>query len=238
MAKFLNTSATTYYLEEMIKNTHERLFLISPFLKFNERMKQLLLDQSRLNIEIHIVYGKEELKPSEMEWLKSLAHIHLYFCQNLHAKCYMNEESCIITSLNLYEFSQVNNHEMGILITRNDDKQVYQDSYDEAQRIIRISQIVYTPKAQIANVEVQIKSESTPQQPEKAKEYLQELTTAKLAKKLGLTTEELNKRLCEFGFQELKGNKYYLTEQGKYVGGTLRHGKFGYFIVWPDELSV
>lgn len=238
MAKFLNTSATTYYLEEMIKNTHERLFLISPFLKFNERMKQLLLEKNRLNIEIHIVYGKEELKASEMDWLKSLNHIHLYFCKNLHAKCYMNEESCIITSLNLYEFSQVNNYEMGILITRNYDKQVYQDSYDEVQRIIDNSQMIYTPKAQITNVEVQRKSENTLQPTEKTKEYLQELTTAKLAKKLGLTTEELNKRLCEFGFQELKGNKYYLTEQGKYVGGTLRHGKFGYFIVWPDELSV
>lgn len=232
MAKFLNTSATTYYLEKMIKNTHERLFLISPYLKFNERMKQLLIDQSRLNIDIHIVYGKEELKASEMDWLKSLNCIHLYFCQNLHAKCYMNEESCIITSLNLYEFSQVNNNEMGVLVTRNEDRQVYQDSYDEIQHLIRISELKHTPQTdKVLTIAI------TPTQ-EKPKEYTQALTTKKLAEKLGLAPEELNRRLCEYGFQELKGSKYFLTEQGKYIGGLLRKGQYGYFIVWPDDLSV
>jgi len=39
----------------------------------------------------------------------------------------------------LYEFSQVNNNEMGILIQRSADGQLYKDAYEEAQRIIRIS---------------------------------------------------------------------------------------------------
>ena len=47
MAKFLNTSATNYYLEEMIKSTRERLIIISPFLKFNDRIKELLEDKDR-----------------------------------------------------------------------------------------------------------------------------------------------------------------------------------------------
>ena len=33
MAKFLNTSATNYFLEELIKNARDRLILISPFFK-------------------------------------------------------------------------------------------------------------------------------------------------------------------------------------------------------------
>ena len=41
MAKFLNTSATNYFLEEMIKSASDRLILISPFLKLNDRMKEL-----------------------------------------------------------------------------------------------------------------------------------------------------------------------------------------------------
>ena len=51
----------------------------------------------------------------------------------------MNESSCIITSLNLYEFSQVNNNEMGIFIDRDGDAEIYKDSHEEAKRIIRIS---------------------------------------------------------------------------------------------------
>lgn len=116
MAKFLNTSATNYFLEELIKDAKERLILISPFLKLNDRIKELLTDKNRLKIDVRIVYGKSELQPEEICWLKELTYIRTSFCKNLHAKCYLNEEMCIITSLNLYEFSQVNNNEMGVLM--------------------------------------------------------------------------------------------------------------------------
>src|SRR3712207_412815 len=142
MAKFLNTSATTYYLEELIKNAHDRLILISPYLQLNDRVKELLEDKNRLKIDVRIVYGKSELQPKEINWLRGLSFIRTSFCKNLHAKCYLNEEFCIITSLNLYDFSQVNNNEMGVLIWRNDDTELYQDAYGEAQRIIRISEEV------------------------------------------------------------------------------------------------
>ena len=48
MAKFLHTSATNYFLEEMIEGASDRLILISPFLKLNDRMKELLADKNRL----------------------------------------------------------------------------------------------------------------------------------------------------------------------------------------------
>jgi phosphatidylserine/phosphatidylglycerophosphate/cardiolipin synthase-like enzyme len=102
-------------------------------------MKELLADKNRLKIDVRIVYGKSELQPEEINWLKELTYIRTSFCKNLHAKCYMNEELAIITSLNLYEFSQINNNEMGVLIRREDDIELYKDAYEEAQRIIRIS---------------------------------------------------------------------------------------------------
>lgn len=37
MAKFVNTSATNYFLEELIKDAKDRLILISPYLKLNDR---------------------------------------------------------------------------------------------------------------------------------------------------------------------------------------------------------
>lgn len=43
MTKFLNTSATNYFLGELIKGTKDRLVLICPFIKLNDRMKELLL---------------------------------------------------------------------------------------------------------------------------------------------------------------------------------------------------
>lgn len=55
--------ATNYFFQEMIKSAADRLILISPFLKLNDRMKELLADKNRLKIDVRIVYGKSELQP-------------------------------------------------------------------------------------------------------------------------------------------------------------------------------
>jgi hypothetical protein len=59
--------------------------LISSFLKLNDRMKALLADKNRLKIDVRIVYGKSELHPEKINWLKELTYIHTSFCKNLHA---------------------------------------------------------------------------------------------------------------------------------------------------------
>ena len=138
-AKFLDTTGVSYYLQQLINNANERLVLISPFLKVNERIKQSLQDKERLQIDIRIIYGKKKLQPEEIHWLKPLQSIRTSFCKNLHAKCYLNEKEAIITSMNLYDFSQINNNEMGIYIPKEDAPDLYKDVYDEAMRLIRIS---------------------------------------------------------------------------------------------------
>lgn len=230
MAKFLNTSATNYFLEEMIKDAKDRLILISPFLKLNDRMKELLADKNRLKIDVRIVYGKSELQPEEINWLKELTYIRTSFCKNLHAKCYLNEGLCIITSLNLYEFSQINNNEMGVLIRRSDDADLYKDAYEEAQRIIRISEEVRISLERVTN-EPESKSET--------EDLSDKLTSSKLAQKLGLKTNELLDKLIASDHLEIREGKHYLTTKGKEAGGEFRmSSKFGPYFLWPDNFKV
>jgi len=139
MAKFLDTTGISYHLQQLINKANEKLVLISPFLKINERIKQSLEDKNRMKIDIRVVYGKNELQPEENNWLKSMSSIRSSFCKDLHAKCYLNENEAIITSMNLYEFSQINNNEMGILIEKDKDPELYKEVHEEAQRLIRIS---------------------------------------------------------------------------------------------------
>lgn len=227
MAKFLNTSAINYFLEDLIKNAKDRLILISPFLKLNDRIKELLEDKNRLKIDVRIVYGKSELQPNEINWLKGLTYVRTSFCKNLHAKCYMNEEICIISSLNLYEFSQVNNNEMGIVVTRADDGAVYRDAYEEAQRIIRISEEVRM------SLEV-IERESDATQNEDDK--IGKLTTSKLAKKSGLKTEEMLDKLVAHGLIVVSEGRHQLTNQGVDAGGEfIAKSRFGPYFLWPEE---
>lgn len=230
MAKFLNTSATNYFLEELIKDAKDRLILISPFLKLNDRMKELLADKNRLKIDVRIVYGKSELQPEEINWLKELTYIRTSFCKNLHAKCYLNEEMCIITSLNLYEFSQINNNEMGVLIKRSDDADLFKDSYEEAQRIIRISEEV--------RISLERVSSDVERKPE-ADESSDKLTSSKLAQKFGIKTNEFIEKLVIAGYLEVREGKHYLTAKGKEVGGEFRMSpKFGPYFLWPESFKL
>lgn len=139
MVEFLATTGVSYHLEELIKQSRERLVLISPFLRLNTRIRELLEDKNRMKIDIRVVYGKSELKPEENNWLEGMTSIRTSYCANLHAKCYMNERAALLTSMNLYEFSQVNNHEMGVLVDRRKSNELYRQIYDEAMRIVRLS---------------------------------------------------------------------------------------------------
>jgi len=233
MAKFLNTSGTNYFLEELIKDAKDRVILISPFLKLNDRIKELLVDKDRLKIDVRIVYGKSELQPAEIEWLRSLPYVRTSFCKNLHAKCYLSEELCIITSLNLYEFSQVNNNEMGILIRRSEDAQLYKDAYEEAQRIIRISD------------EVRISLERVTSEPDGAAADedgadAERLTTSKLGQKLGLKTAQVLERAATAGYVEaLSDNKYGPTAKGEQAGiEYIAKSRFGPYFLWPVDVQL
>ena len=247
MAKFLNSSGTTYHLEELIKNASDRLIIISPYLKLNERIKELLEDRNRLKIDIRIVYGKNDLHPEEINWLKNLTFIRTSFCKNLHAKCYLNENECIITSLNLYEFSQVNNNEMGVLIYRNEDAKLYADTYEEAQRIIRISDEVRMSLEKVTesdsqsnsnNNTVSNKTQSTATPTTETTPNYSKLTTAKLAKELGLKTQELNDKLLAAGYLETQDGELALTDAGRAAGGTSKKGKFGEFCLWDAGMVI
>lgn len=236
MAKFLSTTGTNYHLEELIKGASDRLILISPFLKLNDRMKELLADKNRLKIDVRIVYGKSELQPQEIEWLRGLTYIRTSFCKNLHAKCYMNEEMCIITSLNLYEFSQVNNNEMGILIQRSDDGQLYKDAYEEAQRIIRISDEVRISLERVASSDPEPAATPAAEAAGTDSEASagDQIPSSKLAQKFGLKTAQLLDRATELGYLSQHGDKHMLTAKGEQAGVEfVAKSRYGPYFLWP-----
>ncbi len=226
MAKFLNTSGTNYYLEKLIKTAHERLILISPYLQVNERIKELLEDKNRLKLDIRIVFGKNDLPPEEIAWIRNLDFVRTSFCKNLHAKCYLSESACIITSMNLYEFSQINNNEMGIVISKHNDLEIYNDTYEEAKRIIRISDEVRLNAEKVESNEVDL-SET---------ESFDKLTTHRLAQKLGVKSNEIFPLLVKNGYLEPKDGKHFITTKGKSCGGEFRWSKNGPYFLWPQDL--
>jgi len=182
------------------------------------------------------------LQPQEIEWLRGLTFIRASFCKNLHAKCYMNEEMCIVTSLNLYEFSQVNNNEMGILIRRGEDAQLYKDAYDEAQRIIRISEEIRVSLERISSEPVAIPPPATVRADEKPAALPNaedKLPSSKISQKLGLKTAQFLDRATEQGFLVFDNGQFFLSPKGEKVGVEfVAKSRFGPYFLWPQDFYL
>jgi phosphatidylserine/phosphatidylglycerophosphate/cardiolipin synthase-like enzyme len=225
MAEFLDTTAISHKIETLLKSARERVVLISPYFKLRVRIRQLIEDASRRGVAVQIVYGKQE-RCEEIERLKVIDGVQITFCKNVHAKCYLNEQFGIVTSLNLYDFSEAKNQEMGVLFDLASDAELFRQAFEEAERIIRISAEKPTSN-QISSGAIL----------EPRGEY-RKLTTAKLAKRLGIVTAVLFDKLIGRGYLELReGGRRYLTPKGKEAGGEFRTGKGKYFL-WPTDLQV
>lgn len=229
MAEFLDTTAISYQLERLLKTAKRRIVLISPFVRLRRRVRELIEDAARIGVQIQIVYGKKE-QCDEVERLRAISRVSVTFCKNVHAKCYLNEDFGMVTSLNLYDFSQANNQEMGILFTKLTEPDLYHSVSQEALRIIRISGGEATERV------------ATPlplPRVEESETSYAKLSTAKLAAKLGMETTKLFERLIGNGYLELRaGGNRYLTSKGKSVGGEFRTIGKGPFFIWPSDLKV
>ena len=143
MAEFLTTAGLTSAIETVIRKANDKVTIISPYIKISKTYYERLVEAEKRKVGITIVFGKEDLQEDQDDLLGGFDNLLLYFCDNLHAKCYMNEDTAIIASMNLYEYSQVNNREMGVLVKRNEDGSLYKDIIQEVDSIIRKSDRLY-----------------------------------------------------------------------------------------------
>lgn len=142
MAQFLDTTAVSHELTQLIKKSEEKLYLLSPYLQIAPPLKDLIRERDSRKIDIRVVYGKEDkLNPEDLSFLQDLSSVKVSYCENMHAKCYLNENMAIITSMNLYQYSQQNNREMGIKIENKPetDKLLYDETLAEVRRLIQTS---------------------------------------------------------------------------------------------------
>jgi len=150
--KLTNTTSTNYYLELLIKQSKEFIYLVSPYIKLNTKIKELL---KLSNSDITIIYGKNE-NLHDFEFLKSIG-TKVKFLENLHTKLYISEKDALLTSLNLYDFSQVNNNELGIYCSKDS----YPDLYASMlKQVIEYNQISIPSKTFMTNTFKSLRTET------------------------------------------------------------------------------
>ena len=238
MAKFLSTTGVSHHLEELIKNSKDKLFLISPYLQFHPRVKDHLEYLHRLKRDIRVVYRENKLQVEESNWLEKQVGIRTSLCSTLHAKCYLNESEAIVTSMNLYAFSQQNNDEMGILVRKAEDPKLYQDIFNEANRLLTVSEEIRVVVKKV-DKEIQRKSDKTISEISKTPKNSssKRLTTKELSSITGLSSRKVNSWLSDNKLMYKKEEDWITTKKGKEIGGVEKSGQFGKFVVWPEEIA-
>ena len=156
MAIFLKGNELNSALENVFEYAKEYLILVSPYIKLHDRYASALrAKRENYDLEIVVVFGKNEndfsksMKQEDFNFFKEFPNIEIRYEKRLHAKYYANESSAILTSMNLYTFSQDNNIEAGVLtnvkgilesITRkenlDDDAAIYFDRVIEQSDLL------------------------------------------------------------------------------------------------------
>lgn len=121
-SKFLFDTSLVGELENIIKNAKHTLLIISPFIDLDRRIQDALLEKvNKHDLKIKVLFGKNEdniyksIKKDSLDFLKQFPNIEIRYNDRLHAKFYSNDFDCILTSMNLYDFSLAKNIEVGVL---------------------------------------------------------------------------------------------------------------------------
>ncbi len=143
MAHFLNTAQAYSEIENIIIKAENRLVLISPYIQIPKiLLERLIYASEKRGVNITLVCRRNRLKRQEFNSLKKINRLEILDLPNVHAKCFFNESSMVVTSLNLYDYSQKHNREMGLLITQNEDFDSYSNAKDEAEFIIQTAHLI------------------------------------------------------------------------------------------------
>lgn len=149
MAKFITGNKLNSELEDIFENAKGQIILISPYIKLHERyISSLRSKKENHNLQIIVVFGKNEedisksMKQEDFNFFKDFPNIEIRYEKRLHAKYYANEENAILTSMNLYNYSQDNNIEFGVL-TKNSSEILDKEAWDYFKRVIEQSECLY-----------------------------------------------------------------------------------------------
>ncbi|MCW3108961.1 MAG: hypothetical protein JWQ09_3467 [Segetibacter sp.] len=138
--KIKNTQKLNEWIPKIISETERELVIIVPYIKASVKVYQQLCEANSRGVETILVYREDQLSKSEKQRFSQLDNLNLFCHPNVHCKCYYNEKYLLITSMNMYEYSELNNREMGILLQKEDCRDnVFTDAVDEIRDIIKSS---------------------------------------------------------------------------------------------------
>jgi len=159
MAKFLRDTEINTEIIKIIEDAKERIILISPYIQLHDRLISALRTQKNNNkLKITVVFGKNKdditksMSQADFDFFADFPNIEIRYEKRLHAKYYANESTAVLTSMNLYAYSQNHNIEAGV-VSENiaSDSSLYLEARKYFDRVIDQSELIFPKTPQYRN---------------------------------------------------------------------------------------
>lgn len=213
MAKFITSNELNSEIEKLFNSAKQRIVIISPYIKLHERYHSVLkTHKENPNVSLVIVFGKNDddpsrsMKENDLEFFKDFPNVEIRYAKSLHAKFYSNETTSVLSSMNLYDYSQNNNIEAGVLSTigmlgaDSFDK----DARDYFDRVISQAELIYQKKPKYESAMLGF-----------SKKYVgSEVTHDTLASKFSANSQPKTTSKENFALPEKKGTQGYCIRTG------------------------
>ncbi|MCG7501717.1 hypothetical protein MHM83_07520 [Tenacibaculum sp. Mcav3-52] len=158
MSKFLTGKQLEDKLTDIIWNAKKYIVIVSPFIKLDDYVKNILVKvKTHHDIKFYLVFGKNEnsrsrsISKEDFLFFTEFKNITILYNKDLHAKHYCNENEGLITSLNLYDYSMINNVEYGVHFTNSlisTDKLFQETEVFTDKLMYEKSDVIYLKKPQ------------------------------------------------------------------------------------------
>ena len=123
MPQFIQPDDIIPQMELLIDQTRETVWFVSPDIHLTEPVFVKLGGASARGVKINIFIGTEP-DPLAAQLLSVIQNVELYCLENLNARCYLNEENMLITSMSLGDMQGPVKHDIAILINSTIDSEL------------------------------------------------------------------------------------------------------------------
>ena len=93
-------------ISTLISESNEKFYAITPYLDLSKWSKILVNLENAIKRGVEVKFYFREIKEKDFQVLSSL-RVELNQISGLHTKLYINESETIVSSMNLYEYSDL-----------------------------------------------------------------------------------------------------------------------------------
>lgn len=122
-----------HYIKQLLGSAFpgEDVYLVTPYLQLDTKVASAIRDAVNKGIVLHLLMRPDsKISTSDYEFLAT-ERIDVRELQNLHAKVYWSQGHAIVTSMNLYRYSESHSHELAVIFSDRKSVSSMRESVDK-----------------------------------------------------------------------------------------------------------